>query len=215
MSFYAHALDYSDRKEAGARTGIAGDRPPLTVQEVGKEIRRLRTMRGMTLEQLARAARVSAGLLSQIERGHGNPSFNTLVSVAHALGTSIARLVAGEQRMSPVVRKGERRRLGVSGERSGDRSMVAELLNLRPDSMLEVIRIEAPPGYTTEDTPYSHEGEEFGLVIKGVHAVTVGGSRYVLEAGDSISYNSDSPHWYENVGDTPSVSLWVVTPPSF
>ena len=194
---------------------MAGDRPPLTVQEVGREIRRLRTMRGMTLEQLARAARVSAGLLSQIERGRGNPSFNTLVNVAHALGTPIARLVAGEQRRSPVVRKSERRRLGVSAAAGTGREMIAELLNLRPDSLLEVIRIEAPPGYTTEETPYSHEGEEFGVVLEGVHAVTVGGSRYVLEAGDSISYNSEIPHWYENVGEVPSVSFWVVTPPSF
>lgn len=215
MSFYAHALEYSDRHDATARARMARDRPPLTVQEVGKEIRRLRTMRAMTLEQLARSARVSAGLLSQIERGRGNPSFNTLVSVAHALGTSIARLVAGEQRVSPVVRRHERRRLDLATGQRAESSMVAELLNLRPDSLLEVIRIEAPPGYTTEDTPYSHQGEEFGLVLEGVHAVTVGGSRYVLEAGDSISYNSEIPHWYENVGDAPSISLWVVTPPSF
>lgn len=215
MGFYTHALDYSDRQEPDAGTRMVRDRPPLTVQEVGKEIRRLRTMRGLTLEKLARDARVSAGLLSQIERGRGNPSFNTLVNVAHALGTSIARLVAGEQRVSPVVRKDERRRLGVSAATGSGASMVAELLNLRPDSLLEVIRIEAPPGYTTEETPYSHEGEEFGLVLEGVHAVTVGGSRYVLEAGDSISYNSEIPHWYENVGEARSVSLWVVTPPSF
>ena len=215
MGFYTHALDYSDRQKPGARTRTMRDRPPLTVQEVGKEIRRLRKMRGMTLEQLAGDARVSAGLLSQIERGRGNPSFNTLVNVAHALGTPIARLVAGEQRVSPVVRKSERRRLGISAAGEAGREMVAELLNLRPDSLLEVIRIEAPPGYSTEETPYSHEGEEFGLVLEGIHAVTIGGSRYVLEAGDSISYNSEIPHWYENVGEGRSVSLWVVTPPSF
>ena len=52
-------------------------------------------------------------------------------------------------------------------------------------------------------------------MLEGTHAVSVGGTRYVLRAGDSISYDSTIPHWYENPGDTTSVSLWVVTPPSF
>ncbi len=191
------------------------ERPLLTLQEVGREIRRLRKLHELTLERLAARARVSSGLLSQIERGRGNPSFNTLVQVAHALDTPIARLLAGEQRVSPVVRKQDRRRLDLPAAEGASQPVVAELLNLRADSRLEVIQIEAPPGYTTQDTPYSHEGEELGVVLAGTHAVTVGGKQYVLEAGDSISYRSEIPHWYENVGDVTSVSLWVVTPPSF
>lgn len=187
------------------------DRPPLTVQVVGNEIKRLRKLQGWTLEQLGSASGVSAGLLSQVERGQGNPSFNTLVQVAHALGIPVARLVAGEQMTSPVVRREDRRRLNLPN----DELVVAELLTARPDSALEVIRIETEPGYSTEDTPFMHEGEEFGIVLEGTHAVNVGGTRYVLRAGDSISYDSTIPHWYENPGDVTSVSLWVVTPPSF
>ncbi len=189
----------------------SADRPPLTVQTVGKEIKRLRKLRGWTLEQLAGASEVSAGLLSQVERGQGNPSFNTLVQVAHALGIPVARLVAGEQLSSPVVRREERRRLSV-----GDEDLVlAEMLTPRLDSALEAIRIVAEPGYSTRDTPFVHDGEEFGIVLEGTHAVNVGGTHYVLRAGDSISYSSTIPHWYENPGEVTSVSLWVVTPPSF
>ena len=189
----------------------ASDRPPLTVQAVGNEIKRLRKLRAWTLEQLASAAGVSAGLLSQVERGQGNPSFNTLVQVAHALGIPVARLVAGEQMSSPVVRREERRRLSL-----GDEELVlAEMLTPRLDSALEAIRIVTEPGYSTKDTPFVHEGEEFGIVLEGTHAVNVGGTHYVLRAGDSISYSSTIPHWYENPGEVTSVSLWVVTPPSF
>lgn len=188
------------------------DRPPLTVAAVGNEIRRLRKLRGMTLEQLASRSGVSAGLLSQVERGQGNPSFNTLVQVAHALGIPVARLMAGEQISSPVVRRSERRRLNLGGN---DDLVLAELLTARLDSALEAIRIVAEPGYSTEGTPFVHDGEEFGIVLEGTHAVNVGGMHYVLEAGDSISYSSTIPHWYENPGEVTSVSLWVVTPPSF
>ena len=188
------------------------ERPPLTVQAVGKEIKRLRKLRGRTLEQLASGAGVSAGLLSQVERGQGNPSFNTLVQVAHALGIPVARLMAGEQLSSPVVRREDRRRLNLGGT---DHLVLMELLTSRLDSALEAIRIVAEPGYTSEDTPFVHDGEEFGIVLEGTHAVNVGGAHYVLQAGDSISYSSTIPHWYENPGDVTSVSLWVVTPPSF
>jgi len=189
----------------------ASDRPPLTVQAVGNEIKRLRKLRAWTLEQLASASGVSAGLLSQVERGQGNPSFNTLVQVAHALGIPVARLVAGEQMSSPVIRREERRRLSLGD----DELVLAEMLTPRLDSALEAIRIVAEPGYSTRDTPFVHEGEEFGIVLEGTHAVNVGGTHYVLRTGDSISYSSTIPHWYENPGEVTSVSLWVVTPPSF
>ncbi|MXZ31214.1 MAG: cupin domain-containing protein [Acidimicrobiia bacterium] len=195
-----------------AAPAAGSERPPLTVQAVGNEIKRLRKLRGMTLEQLAFGSGVSAGLLSQVERGQGNPSFNTLVQVAHALGIPVARLMVGEQLSSPVVRRSERRRLNLGTE---DELVVMELLTSRLDSALEAIRIVAEPGYSTEETPFVHDGEEFGIVLEGSHAVNVGGAHYVMEAGDSISYSSTIPHWYENPGDVTSVSLWVVTPPSF
>ena len=189
----------------------SAERPPLTVHTVGKEIKRLRKLRELTLEQLASDSGVSAGLLSQVERGQGNPSFNTLVQVAHALGIPVARLVAGEQMSSPVVRREERRQLSL-----GDGKLVlAEMLTPRLDSALEAIRIVTEPGYSSKDTPFVHDGEEFGIVLEGTHAVNVGGTHYVLRAGDSISYSSTIPHWYENPGEVNSVSLWVVTPPSF
>lgn len=212
---HSHSTSHNDTStwhtptvEASLRSA---DRPPLTVQTVGREIKRLRKLREWTLEQLASASSVSAGLLSQVERGQGNPSFNTLVQVAHALGIPVARLVAGEQMSSPVVRREERRRLSL-----GDEELVlAEMLTPRLDSALEAIRIVTEPGYSTKDTPFVHEGEEFGIVLEGTHAVNVGGTHYVLRAGDSISYSSTIPHWYENPGEVTSVSLWVVTPPSF
>ncbi|MDE0196227.1 MAG: XRE family transcriptional regulator [bacterium] len=209
----AHDSDTLHWHASGAAApGAGSERPPLTVQAVGTEIKRLRKLRGRTLEQLASQAGVSAGLLSQVERGQGNPSFNTLVQVAHALGIPVARLMAGEQTSSPVVRRSERRRLNLG---DNDDLVLAELLTARLDSALEAIRIVTEPGYSTEDTPFVHDGEEFGIVLEGTHAVNVGGAHYVLEAGDSISYSSTIPHWYENPGDVTSVSLWVVTPPSF
>lgn len=179
--------------------------------EVGRRIRELRKAQGKTLEQLAQAAGVSAGLLSQVERGQGNPSFSSLVQIAHSLGVAVARLVADDRLTSPVVRREERIRLDL-GEND---LIVAELLTPRLESAFEVVKVTTQPGYSSEKTPFAHAGEECSIVLEGTQAYIVGGVRYVLRAGDVISYKSTIPHWYENPGDGPSVSLSMITPPSF
>ncbi len=180
---------------------------------VGAQVRTKRGTLGMTLEELSQASGVSTGLLSQVERGKGNPSFNALVRIAHAIGTPIAQLLHQEREISPVVRRGDRRRLDLHA--AGGVETVHELLTPGLDQMLEVVQVEAPPGYTTEGTPFTHAGEEFGLILAGVHEVHLGDVCYVLEAGDSITYPSTVPHWYRNAGTEPVTALWVITPPTF
>src|ERR1700735_253953 len=81
------------------------------VQRLGRLIRLARGERD-SLDALAARSGVSAGLLSQIERGIGNPSFQTLLRVAHALDIPVAALLAGGDRNKPeslfVVLAGER-----------------------------------------------------------------------------------------------------------
>ncbi|WP_319463855.1 XRE family transcriptional regulator [Micromonospora sp. RTP1Z1] len=180
---------------------------------VGLQLRTLRKLRGLTLEGLAHKADVSIGLISQIERGRGNPSFNTLVQLAHALDVPIGRLFHTAMVTSPVVRAHERRVLDMHS--SGDVDALHALLTPNLDGALEAIWVEAPAGYDTTETPFSHPGEEFGLVLEGRHEVYLDGTRYVLEAGDSITYASTTPHWYRNPGPDPVKAIWIITPPTF
>lgn len=201
--------------EAGGG-GVGGDAEIEAVMSgVGRQIRALRKVHGLTLEELASRSGVSIGLLSQVERGIGNPAFNSLARIAHALNTPIAALVHTDPDHSPVVRRNERRRLDVhAGEATGGEA-IHELLTASLNQRLEVIEIQAPPGYSTENDPFTHAGEEFGIVLEGRHEVNVGGQSYMLEAGDSISYASSIPHWYRNPGPDPVRAIWVITPPTF
>jgi transcriptional regulator with XRE-family HTH domain len=185
-----------------------------TVEALGREIRELRRLKGMTLENLAAAANVSSGSLSQIERGNGNPSFNLLVQVAHALDVSVTRFFAHEDtQASPVVKSEDRRVLEAHGVANG--LSQSSLLTPTRTTALEAVYTEAQPGYSTEDSPFVHQGEEFGFVISGRHEVVVDGVSYLLETGDSITYPSSVPHWYRNPGTETSKAIWVITPPSF
>jgi transcriptional regulator with XRE-family HTH domain len=181
---------------------------------VGREIHKLRKARRLTLEELSRRADVSVGLISQIERGRGNPSFNTLVQLAHALDTALPRLMLNLEEQSPVVRKNERRQLDLHSDGGVD-GRVHELMTPSLDRSLEVVWVEEPPGSNSKDTPYRHPGEEVGVILEGHHIVWLDGVPYELGPGDAITYPSSIPHWYENPGTEVVRAIWIITPPTF
>ena len=185
---------------------------------LGQQVRQLRLDRGLTLEEVASRSGCSLGSLSQLERGLGNPSFATLVRISHALRVSVGQLVElgrdGQDVVSPVVRKQERRRFNPHNSVPGDGTLY-ELLTPDFDRALEVIYLHVPPGSSTETTPFVHEGEESGYIVKGTHEVHIDGTLHVLKPGDSISYASTKPHWYRNPGKEAVEAIWIITPPTF
>lgn len=195
--------------------GPAGRADPAALMiTVGAQVRLLRKMRSLTLEAAGRRSGISTGLLSQIERGRANPSFSTLVQLAHALDVPVGRLFhfAADQ-PPPVVRATERRSLDFHEHHQGDASHF--LLTPSLDGSLEAVWVEAPPGYDTSTSPFAHPGEEFGIVLEGRHEVWLDGVCHELGPGDSITYSSTVPHWYRNPGLDVVKAIWVITPPSF
>ncbi len=69
-----------------------------------------------------------------------------------------------------------------------------------------------PPGTKVEEQ-YAHEGEECGMILEGTFAGVVGDQEIILEAGDSVYFDSAVPHRWENIGDKEVRAVWVVTPP--
>ncbi len=61
-----------------------------------------------------------------------------------------------------------------------------------------------------EDAFQRHSGHEWGHVLSGTLQVAVGFRQYLLEAGDSLSLDSTTPHRLANVGDTPVHAIWFV-----
>src|SRR4029079_4981542 len=61
-----------------------------------------------------------------------------------------------------------------------------------------------------EDAFQRHNGHEWGYVLSGTLQVTVGFRQYLLEAGDSLSLDSTTPHRLANVGDKPGHHNWVL-----
>jgi transcriptional regulator with XRE-family HTH domain len=179
---------------------------------LGKAIHTARQGR-YTVQELANAAGVSAGLVSQLERGIGNPSFKTLQAIATALDLRIGDLVeaASPRDVRPMlVRRDSRARLQVSNG-----GPVYELLTPNLRGKLEVLETSLPPGFSNREEPFLHDGEELVVVLEGSVDVAVGDTSGTLQVGDAITYDSGLPHWWENKTDRPAKVLGVVTPPSF
>ena len=94
--------------------------------QLGKMLREARRDR-FTVEELAQRAGISSGLISQIERGQGNPSFATLEKLVGALDLSLASVFYEPTKEAEmVVRADERAKLVMPGE-----GLVYELLTPR------------------------------------------------------------------------------------
>jgi transcriptional regulator with XRE-family HTH domain len=179
------------------------------VPQLGKIIRESRRGR-FTVERLAARAGVSGGLISQLERGIGNPSFMTLVRLAGALDLPLSAFFSGAD-VDPsalIVRLAERRRLEIPSD-----GIVHELLVPPTQQKLGVIKTILPPGFSNEDQPVVHPGEEVLIVIRGTLRGNVGDQPFVLNEGDSITFDSSIPHGLTNAGKKPVELLGISTPP--
>jgi transcriptional regulator with XRE-family HTH domain len=76
--------------------------PGKTRNAIGPRIRELRLERGMTLDDLARAAGISASHLSRLERGQTAPSFIVASRIAKEIGVLPSDLVTIQREQSSV-----------------------------------------------------------------------------------------------------------------
>ena len=182
-------------------------------RKLGREIRGLRKARGYTLAILAGKTSLSVGYLSLVERDLSTPSINALHAISRALGVTISwffdadEIPPGER--DYVVRRTRRRRLEFSA------GIVDELLSPTLTGQLELLASRFPPGASSGAEPYTHNGEEAGVVIRGKLELWVDGKVFLLEAGDSFGFPSTLAHRYRNPDTDDAEVIWAITPPSY
>jgi len=193
------------REEDGESRSAAGE-----IRVLGDLLRSARAGR-FTIDELSRRAGVSGGRISQIERGLANPSFDTLWKLAGALEIPLGSFFQGPAAEGrTLVRRDERKRLVLPHD-----DLVYELLTPDLRGALEVFRFHVPPGFDNSARPITHRGEECIHLLEGSLAVSVDGREYVLEDGDSVTYEATLPHFVRNPGNETAVAIAAVTPPSF
>jgi len=186
---------------------------------LGDEIRQLRKVRSITLQQMADAIGKSVGFLSQVERNKTKPSVAALQDISEVLGVHIGwffqpNLPVVEEEQQYIVRRKNRRRLSYSELSDTNYLGLHDHLlstNLTGELALGISRYE--PGASTGDDSYEHKGEEAGLVLEGRLELTIEDKKYLLEAGDSFSFESQLKHRYANLSEhEDALVVWANTP---
>ncbi len=204
-------LARSERSEVTDDSEIVA--APVAERAVGEQIRELRRVKRLTLQELADAVGVSVGYLSEIERNRSTLRVGTLRRICDVLGMHISWFFppqppgpAAEKNL--IVRADQRRRMTYTGLGVNE-----ELLSPNLSGPLELLMSTIEPGADTGE--YSHDGSEAGVVVAGTMELWVDGVLFSLNTGDSFSFDSALAHRCRNPGDTPTKVVWVITPPHF
>lgn len=167
---------------------------------VGARVRSLREQAGLSLRDLAERSGVSATTLSQVERGNSSPTLTVAERIAAGLGLSLSRLLRLDEVSHVVVSRADRHRRQVHG---GHR--IEELTPPLPGLSAEISAHELDPGSATGadgESPMHEPGSrETAVVLEGDLILVVDGGRHHLESGDSVTFDADLPHHFENQSD--------------
>lgn len=178
--------------------------------ELGERIRAIRQLRRRTLKEIATAAGISESFLSQLERGRTNATIATLQRLATALGIEVSDLFSTGSSRPRVIRREAREFVawGSQGRKA--------LLTPKPFHSLEIVVARFEPGGSTGDEPYTHgDSEELLIVVEGSVHVQLGTEIHDVTAGDSVHYQSSTPHRVSNPYDETAEVLFVISPPSY
>ncbi len=179
--------------------------------DIGGRLRLLREARRLTLRQLADKVGCTGAFLSQIENGHVSPSIAMLKRIAAALGVNIVDFFMDDEPDEPVVTRVEHRREVSLGNWN---ARIQQLVRSTHGKLMQPFYTVVAPGGGSHE-PYSHAGEEFGIVLRGTLTITVGERTYQVGPGESFYYSSRIPHQWVNEGDEEVEVVWVVSPPSW
>jgi transcriptional regulator with XRE-family HTH domain len=188
---------------------------------VGQRLRTERERQQIGLRELARRVNVSASLISQVELGKATPSVGTLYAIVSELRISLDELLSGTQASpseggarrgmrsdptTPVVLSDETEAIQL------DSGVQWERLTPVTEHEIDFLRVvyEVGGASCAKDVLMRHAGKEYGHVLEGRLSVTVGFETYELGPGDSISFDSTTPHRLFNAGDEPVHGLWFI-----
>ena len=179
--------------------------------EVAFRIKEMRGICGFTEEEMSQKTDTTMAEYLTYEAGRADLPFTFIHKCALAFGIGITDLLEGHSanlRSYTVTRRGE-------GQQTAKEEGI-EISNLAPFFRNKL----AEPYYCTYEYDEAqqrmpihlttHAGQEFDIILSGQLKVQVGENTEILSEGDSILYNSSTPHGMIAVGGRPCVFCAVV-----
>ncbi len=176
--------------------------------DFGEKIKQLRTVYGLTQEELANRCELTKSYISQLENNKTSPSLATLSQILEVLGTNFSDFFYEEAPEKIVFKKEEQIMKSFDGY---------DMTWLIPSSQklaMESVLVEVQPmSQTLEDNP--HEGEEFGYVLEGSVDVVHGNVVQTCKKGEAFYFETNKFHYVKNRTNKVAKLIWVSCPPNF
>jgi len=179
--------------------------------EIGTRIREMREIAGYSVDEMAQKAEVSLAEYLRYEAGETDFPFTFLHKCAQIFDLEITDILEGRSAnlsSYTVTRKGQGARTAKE-----DGIEIADLAPMFRDKLAEPYWVRYEYAENLQNAPIhcvKHAGQEFDLVLSGKLKIQVGTHTEVLEEGDSIFYNSSTPHGMIAVGGEDCVFLAMV-----
>jgi len=182
------------------------------VSSIGPKLRELRLQRGLSLQQLAERADVSAAAIHKIERSGMVPTITTLLKLAAALNRPVGYFIDEdvEQSGPAVLIPAAERRVVYTSHRGIDLEGISGPYG-RFFLAGAVATLE--PGASSGQNPMEHPGEELVYCLEGVLEFEVDGRAYKLSKGDTVHFRTDRPHRWRNAGRGKAKAVWMALRP--
>lgn len=179
-------------------------------QRITRNIKKLRTRKKLTLQELAARTGLTKGYLSKVERSEKAPPYSTLTRIAGALGMEVTTILSEdiqppEESRFCLSRAEGRKIIRETDQFSGyDYEVLAES---KPGKNMEPFIIHAPWKIRKM---YTHEGEEMIHILEGTLEFLYGEETFILRPGDNIYFDSCIPHSGKSRGDQKAKLLVVI-----
>jgi transcriptional regulator with XRE-family HTH domain len=174
---------------------------------LSRNLRRLRTSRGWSLDELATRSGISRAMIVQVEGGRTNASLGTICELADALSVPVQSLIelSDESRVQ-VVTASETSLLWSDADGSWARLLCGT--STREKLELWSWRLAPAAEYTSKAHP--HGTRELIWVMKGTLTLTMDGTDTTASVGDSIIFEADQQHTYRNRAGRPCEFAMIV-----
>ena len=185
------------------------------IQEMARRIRELREIENYTIEEMAAKVGVTAEEYRNCESGNGDLNFAFIYRVAMVFGVNVTEIVEG---YSPNLKSFIVTRKEAGQEVAEAHGMtyynMAYAFQNRIAEPLYVRCKYDPSAEQREIELTTHAGQECDIVVEGSLLVQIGEHQEVLGPGDSIYYDSDTPHGMIAVNGQDCVFYAIVLNPT-
>ena len=167
----------------------------VQLSEVASRIRELRDVMGFSAAEMAKKTNLNEEKYLEYESGKVDIPFTFIHKCALSFGVEMTELLEGKTAKLTsytVTRKGR-------GQETAKEDGI-DIANLAPkfkDKLAEPYWVKYEYSASQQNKPIhltTHSGQEFDLVLSGRLKVQVGEHTEILDEGDSIYYNSSTPH---------------------